>query len=131
MKKNKIVNQTPKSEMNYEYQSEMNDDDDPYEYQPEEFTLFPTEGKYIINAFTGKPTKYLVGSKFEALFWKVLNSSLSSYNPIPKKFMGSSRGGSTYFFSSPEDYERIHEKTLDENIKIAWKQKHLRVKNEK
>ena len=63
----------------------MNYDDEPYEYEPEEFTLFPTEGKYIINAFTGKPTKYLVGSKFEALFWKVLNSSLSSYNPTPKK----------------------------------------------
>ena len=112
--------------MNYEYESEMNDDDDPYEYEPEEFTLFPTEGKYIINAFTGKPTKYLVGSKFEALFWKVLNSSLSSYNPTPKKKMGPARGGPTYFFSSPEDYERFHEKTLDENLKIAWRQKRLR-----
>ena len=29
----------------------MNYDDEPYEYEPEEFTLFPTEGKYIINAF--------------------------------------------------------------------------------
>ncbi len=62
---------------------------DDYDYEPEEITLHPTKGVYIINAFTGEETKYLVGSKDEGRFWKVNNVSLSSYDPTPKKFMGS------------------------------------------
>ena len=98
-----------------------------YEYEPEETILYPTKGKEIIYVFTGKPTKYLVGSKYEALFYKVVDVSLSLYNPTQKKIMGPARGGKTFFFFSPEDYESIYEKTLDESIKIAWRQKRMRV----
>ena len=96
--------------------------DDEYEYEQDEIILHPTAGKYIINAVTGKQTTYLVGSKYESLFWKVLDVSISSYDPTPKNFMGSSRGAKLLFFSSPEDYEVIHGKTLDENSKISWRQ---------
>ncbi len=102
---------------------------DDYDYEPEETTLHPTTGVYIINAFTGKETKYLVGSKDEGRFWKVNNVSIFSYDPTPKKFMGPAQGSKSYFFASPEDYELVLEKTLDENLKIAWRQKRLRFQN--
>ena len=100
--------------------------DDEYEYEQDEIILHPTEGTYIINAVTGHQTKYLVGSKYEALFWKMIDVCLSTYNPKSKTPLGSARGGKTFFFPSPEDYESIYEKTLNENIKIAWKQKRLK-----
>ena len=107
---------------------------DDYEYEPEEIILHPTKGGFIINAFTGKETKYWVGSKDEGRFWKVNNVSLSSYDPTPKKFMGSAQkavgsaqGSKTFFFSSPEDYELILEKTLGENQKIRWRQNRLKI----
>ena len=100
---------------------------DDYDYEPEEIILHPTKGVYIINALTGKKTKYLVGSKDECRFWKVIDSRLSSYDPTPKKVMGPAQGSRTYFFLSPEDYELILEKTLDENLKKAWRQKRLKV----
>lgn len=109
------------------YNNYETDDEYDYEQEEEEIVLHPTEGKYIINAVTGGQTKYLVGSKYESLFWKMLDVSLSSYIPIPKKIMGPARGGKTFFFFSPEDYESIYEKTLDESIKIAWRQKRMRV----
>ena len=96
---------------------------DDYEYEPEEIILHPTKGGFIINAFTGKETKYWVGSKDEGRFWKVNNVSLSSYDPTPEKFMGSAQGSKTFFFSSPEDYELVLEKTLDEKSKIKMETK--------
>ena len=65
--------------------------------------------------------------KDECRFWKVIDSRLSSYDPTPKKVMGPAQGSRTYFFLSPEDYELILEKTLDENLKKAWRQKRLKV----
>ena len=50
--------------MNYNY-----DTDD---YEQEEIILHPSEGPYIINALTGEKTKYLVDSKYETLFWKMV-----------------------------------------------------------
>ena len=108
--------------------------DDDYDYEPEEIILHPTKGVYIINALTGKETKCLVGSKDERRFWKVIDSRLSSYDPTPKtryacpsKAVGSAQGSKTYFFLSPEDDELILEKTVDENLKKAWRQKRLKV----
>jgi hypothetical protein len=102
-------------------------DDYDYEYEPEEIILHPTKGGFIINAFTGKETKYWVGSKDEGRFWKVNDVSLSSYDPTPEKFMGSAQGSKTFFFSSPEDYELVLEKTLDENQKLRWRQNRLKI----
>ena len=102
---------------------------DDYDYEPEEIILHPTKGVYIMNAFTGKKTKYLVGSKDEGRFWKVDNVSIFSYDPTPKKFRGSAQGSKRYFFASPEDYELVLKKKLDENLKIAWRQKRLRFQN--
>ena len=100
---------------------------DDYDYEPEEITLHPTKGVYIINAFTGEETKYLVGSKDEGRFWKVNNVSIFSYDPTPKKFMGPAQGSKSYFFASPEDYELVLNKKLDENLKIVWRQKRLKI----
>ena len=110
----------------YQKKNKMSYIDD-YDYEPEDYKLHPTNNVYIINAFTGKETKYLVGSKDEDRFWKVNDVRLSSYDPTPKKFMGPAQGSKTFFFSSPEDYELVIEKTLDENLKMAWKQKRLRI----
>ena len=110
--------------------------DDEYEYEQyldedEQQFPTPTEGEFIVNAVTGQSTKYLVGSKYEHLFWKILNVGLSTYDPNPKNPGGSARGGKTFFFPSPEDYEFFHEKTLNEKIKIAWRQKRLKMAYEK
>ena len=101
--------------------------DDEYDYEHDDLTFHPTEGKYIINAVTGQQTKYLVGSKYETLFWKMLDVCLLTYNPNPKKYMGPAIGGKIFFFSSPDDYEFFCGNTLNESIKIAWRQKRLNV----
>ena len=41
--------------------------------------------------------------------------------------MGSAQGSKTFFFSSPEDYELVLEKTLDENQKLRWRQNRLKI----
>ena len=99
--------------------------------EPEEIPLYPTKGVYITNVFTGKDTKYLVGSKDEDRFYKVIDVSISVYDSTPKKIMGPAQGSSTFFFSSPEDYESFYEKTIDENIKISWRQKRCLLESSK
>ena len=86
--------------------------DDEYEYEEEEYIFHPTDGKYIKDAVSGVETRYLVGSKFETLFWKVSDVSLTSYDP-------STQTGKTFFYSSPEAYEKNHNITLNETKKIT------------
>ena len=118
-------------EYDYEPKENKMSFDDDYDYEPEEITLHPTKGVYIINAFTGKETKYVVGSKDEGRFWKVINETLSLYDSTPENFMGPVKGSPTYFFPSLEGYERFYEKTIDENRKISWRKKRLRLDKSK
>ena len=80
----------------------------------EEPTCYPTERKYIVNAVTGIPTNFLVGSKDERRFWKVVDVSLSSCDP-------SSGDGKTFFFPSPEAYENARNLKLLRSKKRTWK----------
>ena len=48
----------------------MSDSSDSEELEP---TCYPTERKYIVNAVTGLPTTFLVRSKDERRFWKVVD----------------------------------------------------------
>ena len=80
----------------------------------EEPTCYPTKGKYIVNAVTGTPTRFLVGSKDERRFWKTLDVSAEAYDP--------SRGvGKSFFFPSPEAYEKAKNLNLSEERKRNWR----------
>ncbi len=80
----------------------------------EEPTYYPTERRYIINAITGIPTIFLVKSKDERRFWKVIDVSLTSYDP-------STGNGKTFFFPSPEAYETAKNLKLSEEKKRNWR----------
>ena len=80
----------------------------------EEPTCYPTERSYIVNALTGTPTHFLVRSKDERRFWKVIDVSLSSYDP-------STGDGKTFFFPSPEAYETAKNLKLSEEKKKNWR----------
>lgn len=80
----------------------------------EEPTCYPTERKYIINAVTGIVTNFLVGSKDERRFWKVVDVSLNSYDP-------STGTGKTFFFPSPETYENARNFKFSEEKKRNWR----------
>ncbi len=80
----------------------------------EEPTYYPTEREYIINAITGIPTIFLVKSKDERRFWKVIDVSLTSYDP-------STGNGKTFFFPSPEAYETAKNLKLSEEKKRNWR----------
>ena len=80
----------------------------------------PTDGKYIIDAVSGEKTLHLVGSKFERLYFKILDVSLSAYDSVTGT-------GQTYFFSSPEAYEVERHIKLAESKKIAWRKKQVGV----
>ncbi len=80
----------------------------------EEPTFYPTLRKTIVDAVTGIPTRFKVGSKDERRFWKVIDASLSSYDPA-------TGSGKTFFFSSPEAYETSKNVELSEQRKKAWR----------
>ena len=82
--------------------------------ETEEAPCYPTEKKNIINAVTGVPTKFWVGSKDERRFWKVIDVSLTSYDP-------STANGKTFFFPSPEAYEKAKNLNLSEERKRNWR----------
>ena len=87
----------------------------------EEPTCYPTERSYIVNAITGTPTHFLVRSKDERRFWKVIDVSLSSYDP-------STGDGKTFFFPSPEAYETAKNLKLSEEKKRAWRSRRAGLK---
>jgi hypothetical protein len=87
----------------------------------EEPTCYPTERSYIVNAITGTPTHFLVRSKDERWFWKVMDVSLSSYDP-------STGDGKTFFFPSPEAYETAKNLKLSEEKKRAWRSRRAGLK---
>ncbi len=87
----------------------------------EEPTCYPTERSYIVNALTGTPTHFLVRSKDERRFWKVIDVSLSSYDP-------STGDGKTFFFPSPEAYETAKNLKLSEEKKRAWRSRRAGLK---
>ena len=87
----------------------------------EEPTCYPTERSYIVNALTGTPTHFLVRSKDERRFWKVIDVSLSSYDP-------STGDGKTFFFPSPEAYETAKNLKLSEEKKSAWRSRRAGLK---
>jgi hypothetical protein len=87
----------------------------------EEPTCYPTERSYIVNAITGTPTHFLVRSKDERWFWKVIDVSLSSYDP-------STGDGKTFFFPSPEAYETAKNLKLSEEKKRAWRSRRAGLK---
>ena len=89
----------------------MSDSSDSEELEP---TCYPTERKYIVNAVTGIPTTFLVRSKDERRFWKVVDVSLSSCDP-------STGDGKTFFFPSPEAYENTRNLKLSEEKKRNWR----------
>ena len=87
----------------------------------EEPTCYPTERSYIVNALTGTPTHFLVRSKDERRFWKVIDVSLSSYDP-------STGDGKTFFFPSPEAYETAKNLKLSEERKRSWRARRVGLK---
>ena len=91
------------------------------DYEKDEIILHPTDGKYIVEAISGMKTRHLVGSKFEPLFWKMVDVlSLPSDDSTTKT-------GKTFFFTSPEAYEAIRHVELNEKVKNTWRKKRLRV----
>ena len=78
----------------------------------DEPTCYPTERKYIVNAVTGISTNFLVGSKDERRFWKVVDVSLSSCDP---------GDGKTFFFPSPKSYENSRNLKLSKSKKRNWR----------
>ncbi len=79
----------------------------------EEPTCYPTRGKYIVNAATGAPTRFLVGSKDERRFWKTLDVSAEAYDPA-------TGAGKSFFFPSPEVYEDKRSTKISKERKMAW-----------
>ena len=80
----------------------------------EEPTCYPTKGKYIVNAVTGTPTRFLVGSKDERRFWKTLDVSAEAYDPA-------TGAGKSFFFPSPEAYEDRRSSKISKERKMDWR----------
>jgi hypothetical protein len=78
-------------------------------------------GTNIRNAETGNLYKYKVGSKEEALFFKIALSSGELH---------ARNGSNVLFFDSPEQYENYFNTELDDEIKYNWvEKKNTYVKN--
>ena len=88
-------------------------------------TLFPSnvQGGPIRNAITGTPTQFLVGSSEERRFWKVAKKDVERWGvgengePVQKT---SGYDMATFFFDSPEQYERAYDIVLPQDIKESW-----------
>ena len=83
-------------------------------------TLYPSKNRQIIDAVTGFKTGFKIGSKQERLFWKVTDVSVGGgdgYNPKNKI-------GTTYFYSSPEEYEKTKHVKISKKMKESWKNRH-------
>ena len=70
-------------------------------------------GSYIRNAITGYRLPFFVGSKDEDLFFKTGISS------------GETRNAGSFFYDSPEQFEKHQYITLPLRIKETWNQKRL------
>jgi hypothetical protein len=73
-------------------------------------------GSPIRNAKTGFLTDYVVGTKFEDLFFKVsMTSGLNRYDRAP----------ATLFYDSPEQYEMHQDCILPVELKEKWVEKRV------
>ena len=88
--------------------SSSSDDDE------DDQTFYPTKGHYIVNAITGVQTNFKIGSNYERQFRKVVDVSLTAYDP-------STGSGRTYFFPSPEMYETAKNVKISKDEKLSWK----------
>jgi hypothetical protein len=71
-------------------------------------------GSNIRNAEYGTYTPYIVGSKYENLFFSVIDTTIQS----------DSRGGSVrLFYESPEQYESHQFTSVDEDTRARWYEK--------
>lgn len=66
----------------------------------------------IRDAITGQFTDYMVGSRYEKNFFKVKNCSCLNSQSVNREH--------SLFFSSPEDFEKIFNVTLDTSVKEKW-----------
>ena len=77
-------------------------------------------GTRIRNAITGSKTPYLVGSKYEDLFFKV--SECSGVNGLKDPLQ--------LYYDSPEQYENHFFVMVDSTIKSNWHKRNLLAKRE-
>ena len=88
-------------------------------------TLFPSnvQGGPIRNAITGTPTPFVVGSCEERRFWKVARKDVERWGvgengePVQRT---SGYDMASFFFDSPEQYERAYDIVLPQDIKESW-----------
>ena len=92
-------------------------------------TLFSSNivGKRIKNALSGTEYEHLVGSVNEKFYWKVVTKDQERWgtdvNTGEPKLVTSGYDTATYFYDSPEQYERLFNITLCDNLKNEWYKK--------
>ena len=97
-------------------------------------TLFSSNivGKRIRNALSGTEYDERVGSVYEKLYWKVVTKDQERWgtdlNTGEPKLVASGYDTATYFYDSPEQYERIFNITISDDIKNEWYNKNGKVK---
>ncbi len=82
----------------------------------EEVIVFPTEGAYIRDAETGRITSLKVGSVHQQRFWKVIDVSVF----FRAKGRSKLQDAPTYFYTSPEAYEKVQRVTVNADLKQKW-----------
>ena len=88
-------------------------------------TLFPSnvQGGPIRNALSGSPMEGLVGSIEEKKYWKMVRKDVERWGsddngePVMKT---EGYDMATFFFDSPEQYERVSDIVVDESVKGDW-----------